>query len=230
MSPRVLIVIPAFDEDSTIQEVVKNSKKYGDVLVVNDGSKDKTELLAKKSGAIVLSNEKNLGYEYSLNIGYLYAIKYKYEIMLTLDADGQLPHYLIPSFINFIEKGSAVVIGKRFTIVRKTEILLAKISFLISGIADPYCGMKAYDLTIKKQEYFSRYNSIGTSLAFDYFSLNLPIKNVDITLSDRNGKSKFGGNITSEMRLVPSLFIGSLRLIFLYITRKYFKILNKETN
>lgn len=230
MSRRVLIVIPAFDEDSTIQEVVKNSKKYGDILVVNDGSKDETELLAKNSGAIVLSNEKNLGYEYSLNIGYLYAKKYKYEIMLTLDADGQLPHNLIPSFISFIEKGFAVVIGKRFTIFRKTEKLLAKVSFLISGIADPYCGMKAYDLKVKKQKYFSRYNSVGTSLAFDYFSLNLPIKNVNITVSNRNGKSKFGGNIISEMRLVPSFFIGSLRLIFLCMQRKYFKIFNKEIN
>jgi glycosyltransferase involved in cell wall biosynthesis len=230
MNRRVLIIIPAFDEDSTIQDVVKKAKKYGDVLVVNDGSKDNTGLLAKNSGATVISNEKNLGYEYSLNIGYLYAIKYEYEIMLTLDADGQLPHYLIPSFISFIEKGFAVVVGKRFTIFRKAEILLAKISFIVSGIADPYCGMKAYDLTIKKQKYFSRYNSIGTSLVFDYFSLNLPIKNIDITVSDRSGKSKFGGKIISEIRLIPSLFIGSLRLIFLYISRKYYKIFNKEIN
>ena len=102
--------------------------------------------------------------------------------MLTLDGDGQLPHSSIPSFINFIEQGYAIVIGKGIgSVPAKTENFLAKISFLISGIADPYCGMKAYDLNLNKLERsFSRYNSVGTSLAFDYFSLNLPIKNIDI--------------------------------------------------
>lgn len=230
MSGKVLIVIPAFDEDSTIEKVVKNCKKYGNVLVVNDGSEDKTGLLAKKTGAIVISNEKNMGYEYALNIGYKFALKHKYKIMLTLDGDGQLPHSSIPSFINFIEQGYAIVIGKRFEVFRKTEKLLAKISFLISGIADPYCGMKAYDLNLNKQESFSRYDSVGTSLAFEYFSLNLPIKNIDIVTLARNGKSKFGGRIISELRLIPSFFIGSVRLIFFWLSRKYIKKLNKKTS
>ena len=79
--------------------------------------------------------------------------------------------------------------------------------------------MKAYDLNLNKQESFSRYNSVGTSLAFDYFSLNLPIKNIDIVILARNGKSKFGGRIISELRLIPSFFIGSVRLIFLVIKK-----------
>ena len=129
MSGKVLIVIPAFDEDSTIEKVVKNCKKYGNVLVVNDGSEDKTGLLAKKTGAIVISNEKNMGYEYALNIGYKFALKHKYKIMLTLDGDGQLPHSSIPSFINFIEQGYAIVIGKRFEVFRKTENFWPKYHF-----------------------------------------------------------------------------------------------------
>ena len=52
-------------EQSTIGDVVTNSKKYGDVLVINDGSTDNTEINAKKSGAIVISNENNIGYDLS---------------------------------------------------------------------------------------------------------------------------------------------------------------------
>ena len=54
-------------EQSTIDNVVTNSKKYGDVLVINDGSTDNTEINAKKSGAIVISNENNIGYDLSLH-------------------------------------------------------------------------------------------------------------------------------------------------------------------
>ena len=47
MTGSILIVIPAFNEDTTISQVVKNCKKFGDVLVINDGSIDKTMFLAK---------------------------------------------------------------------------------------------------------------------------------------------------------------------------------------
>ena len=60
MTGSILIVIPAFNEDTTISQVVKNCKKFGDVLVINDGSIDKTMFLAKSSGAIVLSNKRIL--------------------------------------------------------------------------------------------------------------------------------------------------------------------------
>ena len=68
-----------------------------------------------------------------------------------MDADGQLPHHKIPSFIKTIKKGAAVVIGKRSVIPRFTEKLLANFSSLIYGIDDPFCGMKAYDLNANPQ-------------------------------------------------------------------------------
>ena len=53
--------------------------------------------------------------------------------------------------------------------------------------------MKAYDLNVHKQAQFSKYNSIGTALALKYVALGLPVKNIDILISDREGKSRFGG-------------------------------------
>lgn len=221
MSKTLLIVIPAFDEANTISDVVIKCRKHGDVLVVNDGSTDQTESLARKSGAIVVVNEKNLGYEASLNVGYIYALHNKYDIMLTMDADGQLPDYKIPIFIDKIQSGDSVVIGKRNNIPRATERLLSKVSRYFSGIEDLYCGMKAYSLKVIKKKAFSKYNSIGTSLAIDYIALKFPASNVEIDITPRNGKSKFGGRIISELRLTTSCFFGIIRFFIIWCARKY---------
>ena len=66
---KLAIIIPAFNEEKTISNIVKKSKKYGKVLVINDASNDRTMLLAKKNGAKVFNNDKNLGYCYSINLG-----------------------------------------------------------------------------------------------------------------------------------------------------------------
>lgn len=225
-----IIVIPAYNENSTISKVVKNCKKYGDVLVINDGSEDNTATLAKDSGAKVISNEKNFGYEYSLNVGYSYALNNRYKIMITFDADGELPHTSIPLFIKLIKTDISMVLGKRLKIQRITEILLAKIAFLISGIADPYCGMKAYDLMANKQKNFSKYNSIGTALAFDYVAQRLQFVNVEIKTKKRKGKSKFGGILMSELSLISSLLIGIIKLLQIWLSKVCSKILNMKFN
>ena len=66
-------------------------QKFGDVLVINDGSIDKTGECAHNAGAELITNVVNQGYEYSLNEGYKYACDQDYDIMITIDADGQLP-------------------------------------------------------------------------------------------------------------------------------------------
>ena len=95
----------------------------------------------------------------------------QYKIMITFDADGQLPYTSIPTFIKLIRNGVDIVIGKRTRIKRFTEKILAKLA-LVCGVADPYCGMKAYNLKANKQNYFSRYNSVGTALTLDYIAKN----------------------------------------------------------
>lgn len=227
MRKALLIVIPAFDEAETIREIVMKCNEYGDVLVINDGSTDQTGHEAINAGAILLSNAKNLGYEASLNVGYKYALKNKYESMLTMDADGQLPASSIPLFINSLQGGAALVVGKRKNISRITEKTLAKLARIFSGICDPYCGMKAYNLTVNKRKYFSKYNSIGTSLAINYLALNFCAKNIEIEINPRVGQSKFGGKIASELRLTPSFFVGAVRLNLIWLSRLYSKLLTK---
>ena len=213
MITRSLIVIPACDEGATVADVVKSCTQYCDVLVIDDGSKDNTFKASTEAGAIVIANETNRGYEYSLNVGYAYAKAQNYSSMITMDADGQLPPNSVPKFIDAIEAGACLVVGRRRKIQRLCEKILSYASSRLSTILDPYCGMKAYNLKVIRSETFSKYNSIGTSLAFEYIEKNLKCKNIEIDISEREGVSKFGGKLSSELKLFYSMVIGNYRLV-----------------
>ena len=208
-----LAVIPAFNEEATIKDVVTQCTEYCDVLVVDDGSTDGTVDAASHFRATIISNDTNKGYEYSLNVAYLYALENNYDGIITMDADGQLPMKTIPEFINAIEGGVSLVIGNRRIKPRVCEKLFACFSVKLSSLKDPYCGMKAYCLKSLKRTTFSSYNSVGTSLALDYFEHNLLCHNIDIEIQERKGESKFGGRLLSELKLFPSMIIGNFRLL-----------------
>ena len=64
-------------------------KKIGEVLVINDGSYDNTENISKKFGSIIINNNKNKGYDKSIQKGLKFAFKRGYKYAITIDADGQ---------------------------------------------------------------------------------------------------------------------------------------------
>jgi len=112
---KTLIVIPAYNEELTIGSVVALTKKYGDVLVVDDGSGDRTSEIAKKAGAVVIRHERNMGKGYALRSAFEYALSKEYDIIVTLDADGQHNPDEIPLLMEPIVKGEAdLVIGSRY--------------------------------------------------------------------------------------------------------------------
>ena len=92
---KVCIIIPAYNESTTITEVIKGIrstlKKRGsfEILVVNDGSKDNTSALALKSGATVVNHILNTGAGGATATGLGYARQKNFDIAVTMDADGQ---------------------------------------------------------------------------------------------------------------------------------------------
>lgn len=97
--PKVLVIIPAYNEGKSIQKVVdkvyNENIKNLDVIVVNDGSKDNTSLEAKKTNAFVVDSPNNLGIGGAVQTGYLYAYQNDYDIAIQIDGDGQHdPKYL----------------------------------------------------------------------------------------------------------------------------------------
>lgn len=114
MSSRIGIVIPAYNEARTIWTVVSACKKHGIVIVVDDGSKDETSMLAKECGAIVLTQPVNMGVGFATTTGNNYAIReLKCDIVINIDADGQHSPEIIPELLKKINEGNDFVFGSR---------------------------------------------------------------------------------------------------------------------
>src|SRR4051812_27127463 len=89
---RVLIIVPAWNEEATVGSViheVRATLPEADILVVNDGSTDRTATVAKAAGARVLELPINLGVGGAMRAGYTYAYRNSYDRTVQLDADGQ---------------------------------------------------------------------------------------------------------------------------------------------
>ncbi len=110
----IIAVIPAFNEENNIASVVKGTLNYAnEVVVVNDGSSDKTGLVAKQAGATVINNETNMGKADAMYKGFDYALSKGADVVIVLDADGQHDPEEIPSFIEKINEGYDIVVGAR---------------------------------------------------------------------------------------------------------------------
>ena len=150
-----LACIPAYNEESHIESLVKSAKNYVDqVVVCDDGSTDDTAKLAKKAGAIVISHNINKGYGGAITTLFNYAREHDTEIMITLDGDGQHSPSQIPLLIDAIlSHGVDVSIGSRFlgdtsaSSYRKTgiKIITSTVNYGTNlKITDSQSGFRAY--------------------------------------------------------------------------------------
>lgn len=116
MSEKVLVVVPAWNEQASIAKVISELKTRGfDVLVVDDGSTDKTSFIARQNGAITICLPFNLGVGGALRCGFKYAVQHGYDAVVQCDADGQHPVDHIELLISTATQGNLhMVIGSRF--------------------------------------------------------------------------------------------------------------------
>lgn len=150
----VCAVIPFFNEEDFIVEVITKTLKYVDlVIAVDDGSKDNSLKLIKKLDNVeIIIFDKNFGKGTALKSGFSLAIELDFDIILTLDADLQHDPDYIPIFLDAIKKYD-VVIGNRLSDIKAMpyhRILSNYLtSFLLSlklkkMIKDSQCGYRAY--------------------------------------------------------------------------------------
>lgn len=120
---RIVITIPAFNEEKTIGKVIEdikavmNKTEYCDnyvILVVNDGSNDKTVEMAKEAGAVVYSHLKNFGLADTFRTEMRLCLNLGADIIVHTDADGQYLPSEIPFLISEVENGYDLVLGSRF--------------------------------------------------------------------------------------------------------------------
>lgn len=121
---RVLVVIPAWNEEDALPGVLREvravcateqSLSATDVVVVSDGSRDRTAEVARAEGVPVLDLPINLGVGGAMRAGFKYALRHGYDAVVQLDADGQHDPAAIPALLGAAhEHGADVVIGARF--------------------------------------------------------------------------------------------------------------------
>lgn len=112
-----IAIIPAYNVEKTVSEVIRNTRKFvNDVMVVNDGSTDHTGTLAEKLGVILLNHPTNLGLGCALRTGFKEALIKGYDIVVTLDSDGQHDPEDIERLIQRLQDNRVdVIIGSRLT-------------------------------------------------------------------------------------------------------------------
>ena len=131
---KVTALLPAFNEEKSVSEVINRCKQFVDeVIVINDGSKDKTEEIAENSGAVVFSHIANFGVGTAIQTGIKIALNRNADVIITLDSDGQHNPCYIPVMVDMIIKnGSNLVIGSRFLDRSKTYEIVIAYSTLLS--------------------------------------------------------------------------------------------------
>ena len=152
LSKKTLIIVPAYNEEGSIATVVENIRRHvtkADILVVDDGSQDRTARKARESGAMVISLPYNMGIGGAVQSGFLFAKEKGYNFAVQVDGDGQHPPSEIPRLLEALDNGVDMAIGSRFvqptgyrpTFTRSLGIKV--FSFLVSLIV----GKKVYDTT-----------------------------------------------------------------------------------
>ncbi|GEL45184.1 glycosyltransferase family 2 protein [Cellulomonas hominis] len=122
---RMLVIVPAWNEQATVAAVVAellDAVPGADVLVVDDGSTDRTAEIAARAGAQVLELPINLGVGGAMRAGYTYAMRRGYDLAVQVDADGQHDPREIPRLLETLDsEGADIVIGARFAGVGSYE-------------------------------------------------------------------------------------------------------------
>lgn len=211
-SNKVAIIIPAFNEESSIGYVVSELfdvlGRAVDIIVVNDCSSDRTAFVAKNAGAFVIDLQVNLGYAKAINKGFEYAsLKQNIEYILTMDGDGQHDPYSVEKFIDYVKQNNVdLVVGVREKKARFSEWLFCRYFYKKFKVLDPLCGLKLYNKKIYV-EYgtFETYDSIGTELLVWALLTGCVIKQLPVKIRNRNGSSRFGSFWSANKRILLSI-------------------------
>lgn len=200
---KILIIVPAYNEEESLPGVIQDLRENmpsAHVLLVNDGSRDRTAEIARKHGITVLDLPFNLGIGGAVQAGYLYAKRNEYDIAVQFDGDGQHRAGEIGKLFEPIEAGKAdLVVGSRFLaqggykapVFRKLGIGI--FSFVLSrifgkSVTDSTSGFRAANRSVI--EFFSRYypdDYPEVESIVLLHKVNLRIAEVSVAMSERTG-------------------------------------------
>ncbi len=198
---KTAVIIPAYNEEKNIrkliEELFKKGFKRNEIIIIDDGSQDKTADEAKGKGVYVIRNKKNMGKGYAQKLGFLFARKKGFKYVITMDADGQHSVDDIDKFLK--NKKYDMVIGRR-RISKKimpldrviSNTLTSLVVSILSSkrIKDSQCGYRLLNLSkILKIPITSKKYEAESELLIKACRAGLSIKEVPIVTVYDRGKS-----------------------------------------
>lgn len=152
VSKSTLVIVPAYNEERSIARVVENIRNHivdVDILVVNDGSRDRTARKARESGALVINLPYNMGIGSAVQSGFLFAKEKGYHRAIQVDGDGQHPTSEITQLLTALDKGIDMAIGSRFVqpTAYRPPFFRAMGIRIFSSLVSLIVGKKVYDTT-----------------------------------------------------------------------------------
>jgi dolichol-phosphate mannosyltransferase len=212
-----LTALPVFNEVRHVADVIAEVRRYSpEVLVVDDGSTDGTaDALASLEGVRVLTHAANRGYGAALRSAFDYAQRERFEVLVTIDCDGQHEPKRIPRFVAACA-GWDIVSGSRYLKVypgdseppadrrRINEQLTAEINRRLGfHLTDAFCGFKAYRVAALGR---LRLSEAGYALPLELWvqaaHLGLKVRELPVPLIYLDEKRSFGGSLDdAQVRL-----------------------------
>ena len=234
----VIVSIPAYNEEKTIYGLVSEIKKAlgttsykgkYKILVVDDGSKDKTAIVAKKAGAIVYSHPKNYGLADTFKTEVKKALELGADVIVHIDADLQYRPDEITKLLKEIENGYDLVLGSRFKgkieymplIKRLGNKAFSKVISQIAGleISDAQTGFRAFTKEVAENVSIISNYTYTQEQIIRAVKQKFRIKEVPIYFAKREGKSRL---ISNPFGYAIRAFINLIRVYRDFEPLKFF--------
>lgn len=219
----VWVVVPAYNEEATIREMLMSLQEAGwkNLLVVDDGSRDRTRKLAIETGVLVVRHDFNRGVGAAIQTGIKLALKLGAQIVVTIDADCQHDAREIAELVHPIERGDAeVTIGTRFR--QKSDMplfnkLANKLGNLLTWalfglkVSDSQSGFRAFS---RKAARMIRIHSNGFESSSEIIReigwYKLKYKEVPISVTYTNYSRSKGQSFANGVLTVLKLIVRTL--------------------
>jgi glycosyltransferase involved in cell wall biosynthesis len=233
---KIVVSIPAYNEAkslgkvlSSIRDVMKKHKYGFQLLVVDDGSSDKTASVAAKAGAKVVTHPMNYGLAETFRTEMKTCLSLGGDIIVHIDADGQYLPSEIPKLIEKIEEGNDLVLGSRFLgtiesmpfMKRLGNKMFSRTISKIIGrkISDCQTGFRAFTSTIAKEV------SIGSTHTYTQEQIIRAVKHkfkvceVPVYFAKRDGESRL---IKGPFEYAAKAWLNILRIYRDFNPLKFF--------
>jgi glycosyltransferase involved in cell wall biosynthesis len=222
MTPRILTALPVYNEERHLHDVLSEVRKYSrEILVIDDGSHDRTqELMGRERDVYLVRHEHNQGYGAALRTAFEYALSGQYDVLVTIDCDGQHEPRLIPELAAAVfsaeDRPADIVSGSRYLKefpgaslppadrhrinMLITELLNERLGLKLT---DAFCGFKAYRVDALAG---LRVTELGYAMPLQVWvqaaALNLKVVEFPVPLVYLEEERSFGGALDqAELRL-----------------------------